>query len=412
MPKLQNINTTSIRDAIRLGCRTMQNVFNSDDDDIPFFESSVLPDAILSFDPLFSEAHVPGRHLNALLNAEHVAGVTIDESAVQKHRSAAFFSFSGPLPLPLNRQRVGGPLVNFTATNLREGLHALYALVRFRDDSEARELAERYIATVMKLWQPDEGWDLDRLRNAGLDPVECQGSLHGEARMLGPLVKFYGATGWSPALQLALLLKEKLINEFYLEDGHYDPQRFITRHSHSITSVMSSLAQLADLLADGSLLMRLRSFYDNGLWDMRDEIGWAPEKALQFSKDRVAAQHIVATLLPAKRSRFRCRGDVSYGQRGRSPLGFSISDEFNHVAGSGSPVNRYGDMRHRQTWIATIVGSAHINRGFKLVSGADGYRFRQGCSRPRFFRREVTQRLMRALGIVPITEAIEPTLDA
>ena len=37
MAKLSDVNTGDIRDAIRLGCRSMQRVFNADDDDIPFF---------------------------------------------------------------------------------------------------------------------------------------------------------------------------------------------------------------------------------------------------------------------------------------------------------------------------------------------------------------------------------------
>ena len=73
MPRVKNVNTTDIGDAIRLGCRTMQRVFNADDDQMPFFGSTVRPEAALSFSSWHSEAHVPGRHLNALLNAE-IAG--------------------------------------------------------------------------------------------------------------------------------------------------------------------------------------------------------------------------------------------------------------------------------------------------------------------------------------------------
>ena len=77
--KLKDVNTTNIPDAIRLGCQTMCNIFNRDDNDIPFFGSCVWPDACLSFSWAHSEAHVPGRHLNALLNAEDALGISIDE---------------------------------------------------------------------------------------------------------------------------------------------------------------------------------------------------------------------------------------------------------------------------------------------------------------------------------------------
>lgn len=291
MTQVRNVNTTDIRAAIELGCRTMQRVFNADDNMVPFFGSIVYPSAALKFHKCHSEAHVPGRHLNALLSAEHAVGIEVDEAAVDNHRRAAFFSYSGPVALPLNRQTMIGPLVNFCAHNLREGFHALYALTRFRRDAQARELAERNIAAVTEFWTPERGWDVTRLEALGLNFQKSQGFVAGEGRMLGPLVKYFRATGFGPALELALVLKEKAVGEFYLADGRYDPERFITRHSHSITCMMSSLAQLADLLGDAALLARVKAFYDNGLWAMRDEIGWSPETVGQQGSDHGEANN-------------------------------------------------------------------------------------------------------------------------
>jgi len=283
--RLDQVNTTDIADAIRLGCRTMSSVFNADDDGVPFFGSRIRPEAVLSFSAHHGESHVPGRHLNALLNAEDAASTEIHEEAVQTHRRAALLSYSGAVPMPLNRDEIGGALVNFCPHNLREGFHALYALVKYRQDEEARALAEGSITATVDLWSPDGGWDVQRLHDLGLKYQECQGFVHGEARMLGPLVKLYQCTGYGPALELALRLKEKAIGEFYLEDGEFSEERFITRHSHSITCVMSSLAQLAEELGDASLLMRVKAFYDRGLWELRDEIGWSPESVYQADTD-------------------------------------------------------------------------------------------------------------------------------
>ena len=108
MGMLNHVNSTDILGAIRLGCRTMCSVFNADDDDVPFFSSQVRPQARLRFQSHFSEAHVPGRHLNALLNAEDAAGVRIDEACIEKHARAAFLSYSGRVPLPLNRETLDG----------------------------------------------------------------------------------------------------------------------------------------------------------------------------------------------------------------------------------------------------------------------------------------------------------------
>ncbi|MCA9859298.1 MAG: hypothetical protein KC438_06220, partial [Thermomicrobiales bacterium] len=89
MTRVQNVNQTDIPDAIRLATRTMQNVFDADDDNTPFFHSLVRPTANLEFFHSFSEAHVPGRHLNALLNAEDAIGAEIPEWAIENHARAA-----------------------------------------------------------------------------------------------------------------------------------------------------------------------------------------------------------------------------------------------------------------------------------------------------------------------------------
>jgi len=290
--ELSDVNTTDIRDAIDLGCRVMQRVFNADDDRCtPYFSALVFPEARLDFHPCHGESHVPGRHLNALLNAEDAVGIPIDESAVTANANSAFFSYSGPAPLPLNRQEIGGALVNFCAHNLREGMHALAALVEFRESQPAREVAERSIAAVLDLWHPESGWDTSRIRALELNLQESEGFIGGEARMIGPLVKYYRVTRSEAALELALRFKDKAVAEFFLEDGSFDGERFITTHVHSITSVLSSLAQLAEELDDKSLMTRVKAFYDNGLWKMRDEIGWSPETLGRHDADHGEANN-------------------------------------------------------------------------------------------------------------------------
>ena len=275
MSKLRHVNTTDILAAIRLGCRTMGSVFNADDGDIPFFASRVRPEACLAFSPVHSESHVPGRHLNALLNAEDATGLRIDEDCIDKHARAAFFSYGGPLPLPLNRAAIGGDLVNFVSHNVREGFHALYSLAAMRGSERAFDLAAASIAAIFEYWDADKGWDCARLEGKmGLE-VSRTGFILGLGRAIGPLVKLYRATGLESALELALVLKEKAL-EFFKEDGGYDGESFGT-HTHSTTCVMSSLAQLADLTGDGRLLERVRAFYDRGLWDIRDQLGWVVE---------------------------------------------------------------------------------------------------------------------------------------
>jgi len=273
---LADVNTTDIASAIRLGCRTMCSVFNADDDDIPFFGSRVWPEAYLSFSTSASESHVPGRHLNALLNAEDVLGFKVDDACIERHARAAFFSYAGEFPLPLNRDNIGGPLVNFYPHSVREGFHALYALARFRNSVPAIELAERSISTIQALWDPRKSWDTDLLG----DKVNFHRTpfIMGLGRAIGPLVKLHRHTGCPGALELALALADKATDEFFLPSGAYDRETF-GGHTHSTTCVMSSLAQLADLTLNADLMQRVRAFYDNGLNDIRDPLGWVIESS-------------------------------------------------------------------------------------------------------------------------------------
>lgn len=276
MTKLNDVNTTDIIDAIRLGCRVMANVLNADDSDIPFFDVVALPDPKMSFCPLTSEAHVPGRFLNAMLTAEDVLGIDLDAEAVEKITRAAFLAYGGTLPLPVNRNEIGGRLVNFSPHHIREGFHALYALVKYRDSPHARELAELGIDTIFKYWDFADGWDYLRLEADHEIVVHKASSfLNGLGRSIGPLVKYYRATGYQPALDLAIALKERAISEYFSEDGAFQEVHGV--HCHSTTSVMSSLAQLADLTDDSNLLGRVKAFYERGLWEIRDALGWSIE---------------------------------------------------------------------------------------------------------------------------------------
>ncbi|NLZ56475.1 MAG: hypothetical protein GX900_07420 [Clostridiaceae bacterium] len=279
---LKNVNATSIRNAIELGCRTMGNVFNRDDRDIPFMQSLAWPDARFEYSEYHAESHIPGRHLNALLTAEAIVGIHADEEVIQKHAAAAFYSFGGPIPLPLNRisqngEPVGEP-VRFLDHNIREGMHALYALSRYRKDQRADELMHRAIAFISEHFIPEMEWDKAALERLGLIVVQSPLSpfISGTARAIGPLTKYFRATGYAPALSLAMELAEEALKS-YPPSGEFDPDLMETTHAHSITSTMSSLAQLAETLNDQNLMNRVRMFYDVGLPKLRNELGWAAE---------------------------------------------------------------------------------------------------------------------------------------
>jgi hypothetical protein len=83
MTRLQDVNTTKIRDAIGLDCQTMSSTFGAGYHGIPFFLTWAYPDARFAWEPWCTEAHVSGCHLNALLSAEDALCIPISKDAVE-----------------------------------------------------------------------------------------------------------------------------------------------------------------------------------------------------------------------------------------------------------------------------------------------------------------------------------------
>lgn len=381
--QVKNVNTTDIRAAVEMGCRTMSSVFNRDDNDVPFFASEAWPKAELSFFKFHSEAHVPGRHLNALLNAEDAFGIHVDEAVIQKHARAAFLSYSGPIPLPLNRETIGGKPILFHPHNIREGFHALYALAKYRKSERARELAEASIAAIMKSWSPDTGWDRKYLENQlGLMVVETS-LITGVGRAIGPLVKYYRATQYRPALELAGILKDKAVAEFFTPSGEFSAALFGS-HVHSTTCVMSSLAQFADLTKDTGLMRRVQQFFDNGLKQISDDLGWSPDGTDDPVTDRGEVNNtgdIVETALLLGASL-----DSSYYQRAERILrGHLLPCQLRDVSWIRNPPNPKGEDGKRdiaQRHLGAFgfpapyghqpVGAKSIGFNMDVVGGAVG----------------------------------------
>jgi len=272
---LTDVNRSDLDGAIRLACEAMARAFDHPDRGLPYFLASAWPEPRFAFHPKWCEAHVSGRHLTALLEAESALGGGLDVAeAVSRHERGLFFAFSGELPLPMNRATRGAsrPTV-FVAHNVREGLHGLASLVRYRNSERAMTMAADCIDAVDRTWQPRSGWMIEQAPG-GSEPDHL---VSGLGRAIGPLVKLHRASGHPPALALAARIRDRLIDmDAFPADGSFAVEPLGT-HVHSITSTMSGLAMLAHETADRPLLDRVRAFVANGLWRIRDELGWAIE---------------------------------------------------------------------------------------------------------------------------------------
>ena len=279
---LADVNTTNIRSAVQLGCQAMSGMFNADDDEVgaPFFWINLRPFVRMRFANIFSDAQVPGKSLLGLVTAEKRLGIRVDPAVIDQYARVLFYSYSGSVVLPVNRDAIGGKLVNFVPVNVAHGFHGLYALAAFKGSDRAREVAELSIAAVSSLWDSKKGWDRTRIETTfGLTYRDVQPDapfVAGLAMAIGPLAKYYRTTGSPAALDLATQLKDKVLAECFVETGEYDPAR-LGAHVQNVVYVMASLATLATITRDASLMKRVKAFYDNGLRNIRNDIGWSPE---------------------------------------------------------------------------------------------------------------------------------------
>jgi hypothetical protein len=284
---LTDVNDQDILASIRLGCQTMQSVFNPEDSYRPWFGHFVVPYDVnqsrFEFNPHHHESHVPGRHLWGLLEARSI-GVAVSDTSIARHRAAAYFSLGRPIPLPQNRPTLSNTLPRiFLPHNIREGVHALYALYLHSpaDAVEARNRMESLIGAIRQFWVPTRTWNLTAMRSvqSDIELVEWGGPfVSGVARAIGPLAKYWHTSRSRGQESLAARdLLQVLVaraREAFLASGVGVDHG---GHSHSISCTLSGLAQYAELTGDTELMSRVFAHYQVSLNEQRDELGWAME---------------------------------------------------------------------------------------------------------------------------------------
>ena len=279
--KYVETNSTDIKKAIRAGLTPMQAFYSSKHGFLPFFGNEMAGTSIgNSINPSYSMSHMPGRWLNALLTAEDTLKIKIDEDCVRNLTKWAYIS--------VEKAGIGLPAFLDPKTfeiqkhcdlhNLRETMHAFYALVRYRQDEHAMKLALEVMDTV------DRYYDYEHCRFMEERFLEEKGGTIEEncpfpiafGRYIGPLVKLFQCSGCEQALRQAVKLKNTCFQFILNEAGDYDPLLF-GNHTHSTTSMISSLAQLGEALCDMDILGRVKNFMENGMKQISLDFGWCIE---------------------------------------------------------------------------------------------------------------------------------------
>ena len=305
---LDRVNRTDLVDAIRLGTKPMQRWFDWEHGGLPFFRNTMAgkrPHAEIppgqplgnGHHPSYSLSHVPGRWLDALLNAEAVTGAPIESMAEANLRHWLHRSMSHPIGLPACLDLTRFEIIPVSDLhNLREVMHGLAALRQYRDDAECEEVGEAMIAVIDDYLDFESGvWDEERYnRERGgwtfFSPpatVEAAGwdkSRHVEGlcfpqtfgRYLGALMRFYAATGSGTALDQAVRLRNHMMDVTFADPSRYDVS-LLGAHTHSVTSAISGLARFAAATGDGAVFDRIEAMFDGLLADIATDFGWCTE---------------------------------------------------------------------------------------------------------------------------------------
>ena len=283
------VNKRDLKLAIMTGLNPMQQLFDQKQNNLPYFGNCMTSGADFgnTHHKSFSPSHIPGRWLAALLSAESVIGTVISEEAINKLRYWAFKSIENTMiGFPACMNETGSSLAPVTDLhNLREVMHALYALTAFRNDHKAMVLASGLIETIDRYYDYNNCCFLEKEfeRNTGGKAICCAATKNEKfpfpptfGRYIGPLVKLYKASGYTGALRQAIMLKDVAFRYILNENGDYDVDLFGS-HTHSTTSMVSSLAQLGEVISDRNILDRVDRFMKNGLNTIALDFGWCIE---------------------------------------------------------------------------------------------------------------------------------------
>jgi len=310
---LGQINRTDLADAIRRGANPMHHWFDWDHGGLPYFRNTMAgkrPNAGKPTDntpgnghhPSYSLSHVAGRWLDALLNAEAVAGIKIDPKVEANLRQWLLRSMSHKIGLPACLDLTSYEIIPVSDLhNLREVMHGLAALCGFRKDKECEAVGERLIAVIGEYLDYESGaWDEERFNRerggwtfySSPEAVQAAGwdrSRHVPGhvfpqtfgRYLGALMRFYAATGSHAALTQAVGLRNHMMNVTFADPSRYDPV-LLGDHTHSVTSAISGLARFAAVTGDQAVFDRIEELFDGLLTDIATDFGWCTEN---FQRD-------------------------------------------------------------------------------------------------------------------------------
>ncbi len=288
---------TDMREAIALGVRHMNSLFDRDRDDEPFFYANRMADGTgkMFHSVNIGIPHVVGRCLLACMMGEMAAGVPFpaDGLAILERYCRSSFDNPDHLNSYFDPEKGGARLIEFH--NMREGLYGLWALAAGRDSAWARETAHAMLETLDKVTDADGRWSVERMAELGMKD-RCPGvAVPNATRMVDPLLAYFDCTKDPLAMRLAGLYARRGLDEMFAPEGRFAPMPQSSGHVHSITSSLSGIAAYAVRTGDHAMLDACCRIMDTGVPEYFSSWGWGDEVFPDHPADEISRGEINQT---------------------------------------------------------------------------------------------------------------------
>lgn len=300
-PGFKSVAALPIRDdlaeAIRLCVRHLNNLYDADRDQEPFFYSNLRVDGTgeMHHSVEIGIPHVVGRCLVGCMTAELYAGIPFpaDGLAILERYLKSSFDNPNHLNSYYDPKQDNKRCIEFH--NMREGLFGLWALTAGRHSAWARETAHAMLETLDKMTDDQGHWSLGRAKALGMEGICFGVTIPNATRMVDPLLAFYRATGDELALKLAGLYARAGLRELFEEDGRFAPMERSSGHVHSITSSLSGITDYAMVSKDDAMLAACRRIMNHGVPDYFSSWGWGDEVFPEHPANEVSRGEINQT---------------------------------------------------------------------------------------------------------------------
>ena len=264
----QPARALSVKESLQLAGQHLIAILNPEDNYLPYWQLTVQKDST-AYLARFWPAHNIGRWWDAMLRLENAIGFEIPkpiEKAMLENTKRFFDNPDriclNPEPHPLHSYTIQKGL-QWDLHSLREGLLALNALARWRQDAWAADMGHQMIESVNSKLRDDGSWDIDKFdarQKRGpqvihnLEPSDTHG------RMLEAVIWFFETTGDPTALSFANRVAEWHLKNTTQADGHINPAGR-TDHTHSYLGTLRGLLLYGRLTHQHEYIDRVASAY-------------------------------------------------------------------------------------------------------------------------------------------------------